>query len=73
MSQNPFGKVISQILAKIKMKKKNSSFGLRFETLQHLFCLNMNVISVHIHYMEVIKTFRLESGFVRNPSFGQRE
>ena len=67
--KNSFGKVVFQILAKIKMtRNKNRLFGRHFETVQRFqffFFRIVNFYSPYIHGANFIAKFRWESGFLR--------
>ena len=67
--KNSFGKVVFQILAKIKMtRNKNRLFGRHFETVQHFqifFCGIVIFYSPYIYSENFIAKFRWESGFLR--------
>ena len=67
IEKNSFGKVVFQILAKIKMtRNKNRLFGRHFETVQHLFFPRIIVFdSAYIYGENFIAKFRWESGFLR--------
>ena len=71
--KNSFGKVVFQILAKIKMtRNKNRLFGCHFETVQHFqfFLHNCAFYSLYIYGENFIAKFGWESGFLR---LGPRE
>ena len=73
MSQNSlkksFGKVVSQIVAKIEMtQNKNWLFGRHLERVQHFnffFFKNMIFYNAYIYGANFIAKFRWESGFLR--------
>ena len=70
--KNSFGKVIFQILAKIKMSRnKNRLFGRHFETVQHFqsfFCRIVIFYSPYIYGVNFIAKVRWESGFLKGGS-----
>ena len=68
-SNDSYGKVVFQILAKIEMmRNKNRLFGRDFETVQHFyffFCRIVIFYSPYIYGPNFIAKFGWESGFLR--------
>ena len=67
--KNSFGKVVFQILAKIKItRNKNQLFGRHFETVQHFqffFCKIVIFYSPYVYGTNFIAKFGWKSGFLR--------